>query len=167
MAARGRTRWGPVAAVLALPVALLTGLVVMVVAWLRPDAPLGGESGEVPCAEALSFGGARLPKGARDTSCTVRSWMDTDYVARFRMPREDVRDWLRATYPDAPDPGTRSCHPHSVDLCLDLGLREEDWNYAGRVPGRTDPGFGAFTVDVDITCEGRDTALVVFSAFTS
>ncbi|MEU9992296.1 hypothetical protein AB0E10_36875 [Streptomyces sp. NPDC048045] len=122
---------------------------------------------KVPCAEALAFGGAELPRGAYDTGCTVRAWMDTDYTARFRMPKDGVGDWLRTAYPHAPAPRTEHCYPDSVDLCLHLEFEKGYADYAGDVPGRSDPGFGAYALDVDVTYEGPDRALVRFSAFTT
>ncbi|MFI5687297.1 hypothetical protein [Streptomyces sp. NPDC051636] len=163
---RGRTRWGLFAAITAVPVLLVTGLVVLVAVWSRSDYPLGGAPEQVPCAEALAFGGAKPPAGAHGAHCTVQVWLDTDYVARFRMPRDGVRDWLAATYPDAPGPETEFCGQDSVDLCLDLGFTEGNGDYAGQVPGEADPGFGANAVRVEVTYEGPDTALVRFSAFT-
>jgi hypothetical protein len=89
--ARGGTRWGVFAALMALPALFLAGLVVLVVWWVRSDSPLGGGPHGVPCAEALAFGAARLPAGAHDGHCTVESWQDTHYSALFRMPRDGVR----------------------------------------------------------------------------
>ncbi|MFF7751868.1 hypothetical protein ACFZCP_22020 [Streptomyces sp. NPDC007971] len=122
---------------------------------------------KVPCAEALAFGGAELPRGAYDTECTVRAWMDTDYTARFRMPKDGVGDWLRSTYPNAPEPKGEHCIPDSVDLCVHLEFQKGYADYAGQVPGASDPGFGAYALDVDVTYEGPDRALVRFSAFTT
>ncbi|MFF5537316.1 hypothetical protein ACFY71_33465 [Streptomyces cinerochromogenes] len=164
---RGRTRWGLFAAIIALPALVLAGLAVLAVRFATSDHPLGGAPEKVPCAEALAFGGARLPAGAYDAECAVRSWQDTDYEARFRMPREDVRDWLEATYPVASAPKTEYCYPDSVDLCLHLEFQEGSADYAGLFPGLSDPGFGAYAADVDVTYEGPDRALVRFSAFTT
>ncbi|MEU0004181.1 hypothetical protein ABZ079_07740 [Streptomyces sp. NPDC006314] len=150
-----------------LPALGVVWLVAVVVRFAASDYPLGGRPEKVPCAEALGFGGAKLPDGAYDTACTGQAWLDTDYVARFRMPRDGVRDWLKTTYPDAPEPKTRFCGPDSVDLCLNLGFEQGAGDYAGRVPGRSDPGFGAYAVDIDVTYEGPDRALVRFSAFTT
>ncbi|MEU2714484.1 hypothetical protein [Streptomyces sp. NPDC007205] len=150
------------------PVALiLGGLAVMVVDFATSDHPMGGAPEKASCAEALAFGGAKLPDGAYDAECTVQTWLDTDYVARFRMPRDGVHDWLKATYPDAPEPKEQHCYPDSVDLCLNLSFNEGFAHYAGDVPGRSDPGFGAEAADIDVTYEGPDRALVRFSAFTT
>ncbi|MEV0641842.1 hypothetical protein AB0I77_44365 [Streptomyces sp. NPDC050619] len=153
---RGRTRWGLFAAVVALPVLALTGLVILVVAWSRMDYPLGGEPETVPCSEALDFGGARLPAGAQIVgACEEQGWQDIAYSATFRMPRADVRDWLTHTYPDAPAPETEFCADEDADLCLDLG-------YADHLPDTVD----ADAVQVNVVYEDADTALVRFSAFT-
>nr|BFD83655.1 hypothetical protein StreXyl84_30560 [Streptomyces sp. Xyl84] len=89
---------------------------------------------------------------------------------RLRGPFPDASGgragWLGAAYPDAPLSRTPSCALDSADICLDLGLTEGDGNYAGRVPGRTDPGFGASAVHVTVKYEGPDRALVTFTAFT-
>lgn len=165
--ARGRTRWGLVAAVVALPGLILVWVIVAVVRFATSDYPLGGTPEKVPCAEALAFGGARLPHGAHDAECVVQSWLDTTYQARFRMPRRDVRAWLSTTYPVGPEPKTQYCSPDSVDLCLHLGFQAGSADYAGLVPGAAGPGFGAHAADVTVTYEGPERALVRFSAFTT
>ncbi|WP_225838695.1 hypothetical protein [Streptomyces sp. NK08204] len=152
---RGRTRWGLVAAVLALPGLLLAWMVVLVVKSALSDYPLGGAPEKVSCAEALSFGGARLPTGAYDTHCTVQAWQDTDYEAGFRMPRADVRGWLKATYLQGPAPGTDLCD-EGADLCLNL-------NSDAHPPP---DGVDANAVVVNVTYESAGTARVSFSAFT-
>ncbi|MEU5532175.1 hypothetical protein [Streptomyces sp. NPDC020362] len=167
MAARKRRRWGLITAIAALPALGVIWLGVTVVRFATSDHPLGGGPEKVPCAEALAFGGAKLPDGAYDTGCTVQAWLDTDYTAGFRMPRDGVRDWLRTTYPNAPGPKTEHCYPDSVDLCLHLEFEKGYANYAGEVPGASDPGFGAYALDVDVTYEGPDRALVRFFAFTT
>ncbi|MDQ0992051.1 hypothetical protein [Streptomyces sp. V3I7] len=152
---RGGTRWGLFTAIMALPalrLVLLAALAVKVMT-ADPDYPLGGGPEKVPCAEALAFGGARLPHGAHDGHCTLRAWQETDYEAWFRLPRDDVRAWLRATYPGAPAPDTEFCGD-GVDLCLDL-----DRTGLG-------PGAQANAVQIDVRYKGPGTALVQFSAFT-
>ncbi|OXY97619.1 hypothetical protein BEK98_08665 [Streptomyces diastatochromogenes] len=155
MASRGWTRWGLFALVGALPVLVLGWLAVVVVRFATSDYPLGGGPEKVPCAEALDFGGAKLPEGAYDTECTVQAWMDTDYEATFRMPRAGVRDWLTGTYPKGPAPGTELCD-ESADLCLNLDSDEH----------APPAGVDANAVVVNVTYEGPDTARVSFSAFT-
>ncbi|GGJ49842.1 hypothetical protein [Streptomyces brasiliensis] len=154
-AGRGRTRWGVFAVVMALPTLLVAGVAAVAIWFMTSDYPLGGEPEDVPCAEALDFGGAKLPKGAYDGQCTVQTWLDTDYHAAFRMPRADVRKWLADTYPEAPEPGTDLCDT-DADLCLNLNTQ-----YA------TPPdGAGADAVTVNVTYEDAGTAVVFFSAFT-
>ncbi|WP_189295257.1 hypothetical protein [Streptomyces cinerochromogenes] len=152
---------------MALPALVLAGIAVLVVRFATSEYPLGGAPEEVPCAEALAFGGAKPPAGAYDAECAVQSWLDTNYEARFRMPRKDVRAWLETTYPVAPEPRTDHCYPDSVDLCLHLEFQAGTEDYAGLFPGLSDPGFGAYAADVDVTYEGPDRALVRFSAFTT
>jgi hypothetical protein len=152
---RGRTGWGLFAVVMALPALLAAGLIAVVIRFLTSDYPMGGAPEDVPCAEALEFGGARLPKGAHDADCTVQTWLDTDYNAEFRMPRADVRKWLTDTYPRDPQPGTEFCD-HGADLCLNL-------NSSDAPPP---PGADADAVTVNVTYVDATTALVRFSAFT-
>ncbi|MFG3202147.1 hypothetical protein [Streptomyces sp. NPDC048192] len=154
-AERGRTRWGTVAAILALPALILGCLAVMAVRFATSDHPLGGAPEKVPCAEALAFGGARLPDGAFEGRCTVRTWLDTDYEAEFRLPRTELWSWLRRTYPQAPAPDTGFCVGGGADFCVDM-------DSAATVP----PGIDANAVQIDVTYEGPRQALVRFSAFT-
>ncbi|MFD9394369.1 hypothetical protein ACFWBB_27645 [Streptomyces sp. NPDC060000] len=154
----GRTRWGMVAAILALPVLLVVGLLVLVGVWVLTDdeEPDGARIKKVPCAEALAFGGAELPSGAQDAECTVQSWMDTNYQADFRMPRADVSAWLTDAYPEAPEPGgpgTQAC-VHGSDYCFQLDVTEH-------------PGADAYYVNVNVAYENAETARVRYSAFTT
>jgi hypothetical protein len=161
--ARGRIRWGLVAAVAALPTVLVIWLVAEMVraAASASDHPLGGAPEQAPCAEALAFGGARLPEGAYDTDCTVQTWLDTRYTAEFRLPRAGLSDWLDRTYPGAPG-RTDVCLGDTTDLCVSVGFTDGDVH----MPGETYPGFGAHTAHVLVDYEDPDTALVRFSAFT-
>jgi hypothetical protein len=158
-AARGRTRWWLVAVLVALAPLALVPLVVTGSAWMLSDpVPDDGERGTgprpVPCEDVLSFGGARLPDGARTVgTCTVQGWQDVHYEAAFRMPRPDVRDWLARSYPDAPAPETEFC-AEDADLCLGL---DQDGGLAGG---------GAHAVQVRVHHEADGTALVRFAAFT-
>ncbi|MFF9814368.1 hypothetical protein [Streptomyces sp. NPDC014006] len=152
MTRRGK-RWGLVAAVAVLPVLILIWLVTAVVRFATSDYPLGGAPEQASCTEALAFGGASLPDGAYDTDCTVRTWLDTDYLVTFRMPRADATGWLTRTYGEQPE--TRLCR-EGADLCLDL-------NSDAHPPPA---GAGANAVTVDVTYESTSTARVRFSAFT-
>lgn len=138
----------------AVPVVVLGWLVVAVVKFATSDYPLGGGPEKVPCAEALAFGGARLPEGAYEGKCTVQAWQDTAYHATFRMPRADVGAWLRSTYPAGPKPTTELCD-EGADLCVNM-------NTDGTVP----PGVDADAVQIDVTYEDPATARVTFTAFT-
>ncbi|MFJ1808678.1 MULTISPECIES: hypothetical protein [unclassified Streptomyces] len=154
----GRTRWGLVAAILALPVSLVVGLVALAVVWVLTDDEEqdGTRIEKVPCAEALAFGGAELPTGAQDAKCTVESWMDTNYQADFRMPRAAVSAWLTDTYPEAPEPGgpgTQAC-VHGSDYCFQLDVTGH-------------PGTDAYYVNVNVTYVNAETARVRYSAFTT
>ncbi|MFJ7075586.1 hypothetical protein [Streptomyces sp. NPDC098781] len=155
-ASRGRTRWGLVASITAVPALALAGILTLVAVWVMADDSPGRSGPEkVPCAEALRFGGAALPDGARLVgACEVQGFQDIHYRATFRMPRADVQDWLTATYPDAPAPRNRPCGGANADLCLDVNL-------AG-----TEPKADAHAVQVGVEYEDADTALVRFAAFT-
>ncbi|WP_330259345.1 hypothetical protein OG586_20325 [Streptomyces murinus] len=155
MAGRGRGRRVLLGVVAAVPALLLAWVVFAVVRLATSDCPLGGGPEKVPCAEALEFGGGKLPQGAYDTRCTVRSWLDTSYAAEFRMPRRDVGAWLAKSCPSGPAPGTELCDD-GADLCLNMDSE------AAPPPA----GAGADAVTVNVTYEGPDRALVRFSAFT-
>ncbi|MFG2354867.1 hypothetical protein [Streptomyces sp. NPDC048521] len=155
MVVRGRTRWRLFAAVMAVPALLLGWVIVIVIRFMTSDYPLGGAPETVPCAEALRFGGARVPEGAYDERCTVQTWLDTSYHAAFRMRRADVGTWLKDSYPAGPEPGTDLCEK-GADLCLNMD--------SATAPPPPDAAADAVTVNV--TYEGPQGALVRFSAFT-
>ncbi|MEV5105428.1 hypothetical protein ACFQ7G_02715 [Streptomyces massasporeus] len=155
-AERGHTRWGVVLAFLALPVAVLGVMVIGLFAWAwtdDDDAARSGAAATVPCTEALAFGAAARPANARVDDCTVQRGIDTSYAAVLRMPREDVRDWLRETYPNGPKArtGGGACGA----LCLDV-------THENGLPGTAE----AHVVQVRVEYENAETALVRFSAFT-
>ncbi|MGW2489384.1 hypothetical protein ACWCV9_19520 [Streptomyces sp. NPDC001606] len=145
-------------AVLALPALVVAWGAAIVVRAMTSDYPLGGGPEKVSCAEALAFGGARLPQRAYESRCTVQAWQDTSYDADFRMPRADVWAWLRHTYPHAPKPRTDLCAAEDsgpVDFCVDM-------NTDATAP----QGVDANAVQISVTYEGPATARVRFSAFT-
>ncbi|MEU3849415.1 hypothetical protein [Streptomyces sp. NPDC029554] len=155
-AGRGRTRWGLVLPFVALPVLVLGFLVLVLFMWAWSDENGDDRSGAaagVPCAEALAFGGAARPAGAEARECTVQRGIDTAYSAVLRMPRADVRGWLRTTYPDAPAPRTGSGDCGA--LCLDV-------THEDGLPGTA----RAHVVQVRVEHVNAETALVRFSAFT-
>ncbi|MGI5427435.1 hypothetical protein [Streptomyces sp. CA-179760] len=150
----GHTRWGVVLPILALPVLVLGFLIIGLFAWALSDEddPRAGDPSKVPCAEALAFGGAERPANARPGRCTVQHGIDTAYTAVLRMPREDVRAWLRETYPNAP--GIRTGDPCGA-LCLEV-------SHEDGLPASAE----AHVVQVRVDHENAETALVRFSAFT-
>ncbi|MFF9046478.1 hypothetical protein [Streptomyces parvulus] len=159
-APRGRTRWWLVAVLTVVPALVVLPLLVALAGMVLGEDDDRGEGGRaserVPCAEALAFGGAVLPAGARPTEgCTVQGFQDIHYSAAFRMPRTGVQDWLIHTYPDAPEPGAEFCAGEAADLCLDL-------SYAQGLPD----GVEADAVQVRVVHEEAGTALVRFTAFT-
>ncbi|MEU3091629.1 hypothetical protein ACWCQ0_20045 [Streptomyces massasporeus] len=158
-AERGHTRWGIVLPFLALLVMVLGVLIIglFLWAWSADEARDGTRTGKaratVPCTEALAFGAAERPAKARAHDCTVQRGIDTLYAAVLRMPREDVRGWLRETYPNGPEPrtGGGACGA----LCLDV-------THENGLPGTAE----AHVVQVRVEYENAENALVRFSAFT-
>ncbi|WP_235614584.1 hypothetical protein [Streptomyces ambofaciens] len=143
-----------------LPALVLLPLLVVLVGLVLSESDGRGDgraAEHVPCSEALRFGGAALPDGARPVgACTLQGFQDTHYGAAFRMPRTGVQDWLAHTYPDAPAPRADTCGGGDGDLCLDLGP-------ARGLPG----GVDAHAVQVRVEYGADGTALVRFSAFTT
>ncbi|GAA2581232.1 hypothetical protein [Streptomyces lienomycini] len=155
---RGRTRWWLFAGLVSLATLVLLPVLVVLVGVLlseSDDRADGREPDQVPCSEALGFGGAALPDGARPVgACTHQAFLDTHYGAAFRMPRTGVREWLAHTYPEAPAPAGTYC-PDGADLCLDL-------SYGQGLPD----GVEAHVVQVRVVHEDAGTALVRFASFT-
>ncbi|MFE1246969.1 hypothetical protein [Streptomyces sp. NPDC058766] len=117
----------------------------------QDDSRTGGAAA-VPCTEALAFGAAERPAHADARDCAVQRGIDTAYTAVLRMPRGEVADWLRGTYPDAPKPRSGgSCGA----LCLDV-------TSGNGLPGTAE----AHVVQVRVEYENAETARVRFSAFT-
>ncbi|MCT4354704.1 hypothetical protein M5362_16360 [Streptomyces sp. Je 1-79] len=100
-----------------------------------------GEGQEMPCAAALSFAEATLPRSARDATCRGWNWQDDQVAADFRMPSGEVAGWLAGTYPGATVRTVGSC---GADLCLDASY----------------DSAGLASVAVEVTYEGRRPALV-------
>ncbi|MFI7016774.1 hypothetical protein [Streptomyces sp. NPDC050164] len=140
--------------VLAVPVLVLGFLIAALFIWALSDEgdPRAGALKKVTCAEALAFGGASPPAHAHVGNCTMQQGIDTAYAAVLRMPREDVRDWLRETYPNAPQARSdASCGAVCLDVSHEDGL-----------PATAE----AHVVQVRVEYENAETARVRFSAFT-
>ncbi|MGW5419603.1 hypothetical protein [Streptomyces sp. NPDC003943] len=135
-----------VAVVLSLPLAFLW--------WAASFWDDVGKPQPVDCAEAMSWAGATLPKSAEDAHCTEATWLDTMVDADFRMPRAEVAEWLAGTWPAA-RPTADACLG-TGDLCLHLEAEEDFPQTMG----------GPAAVDVRVTYENADTALVSVSPFT-
>ncbi|MEU6177462.1 hypothetical protein [Streptomyces coeruleorubidus] len=151
---RGHTRWRLIPPVLAVPVLVLGFLTAGLFVWALSDEgnPRAGALKKVPCAEALAFGGASPPVNAHVGDCTVQQGIDTAYAAELRMPREDVSDWLRETYPKAPAVRTgEACGAFCLDVTHEDGL-----------PATAE----AHVVQVRVEYVNAETARVRFSAFT-
>ncbi|MFJ4687187.1 hypothetical protein [Streptomyces sp. NPDC088789] len=150
----GGRRWRWATAVGA-PVLLIAVAVTALYDWSEDVADVADDRvTEVPCAEALGFGGARLPEGAEPGRCTHQAFLDTLYTADFTMPRAAVREWLTRTYPQAE--AVRTSCGEGVELCFDAA-----WDSG--LPG----GVEAHAVNARVTCPDARTARVEFQAFTT
>nr|WP_202458333.1 hypothetical protein [Streptomyces sp. SID5464] len=139
---------------MAVPVLVLGFLIAGLFVRALPDEgdPREGALRKVPRGQAPASGGASPPAHAHVGTCTLQQGIDAAYTAVQRMPREDVRGWLRETYPNAPEARSDgSCGA----LCLDVS--HEDGPPAAA---------GAHVVQVRGEYENAETARVRFSAFT-
>ncbi|MEU0029073.1 hypothetical protein [Streptomyces sp. NPDC006335] len=146
----GRTRWGIFLTILAVPTLVVAALIALLVAWLFTDDSVAADVKKTSCAEALAFGGAKLPTGARDAWCGIEAGPEPRYDARFRMPRAEIDAWVAASFPQGPKLRTTQCGDAQVDLCLN----------AGPVAGER------ASVQIDITHDSRKWSEVRFVAFT-
>ena len=117
----GRTRWGVFLAILAVPALVVAALIALVVAWFFTDDSVEPDVKKTSCAEALAFGGAKLPAGARDPGCYLDAGPEPRFEASFRMRTDEIGAWLAATYPDEPGLRTKQCGSRSIDACLNVG----------------------------------------------
>ncbi|WP_369145102.1 hypothetical protein [Streptomyces sp. R44] len=119
----------------------LCGLPVTLLAWGAYSISESARTQTVDCAKAMEFAHGRLPADAEDARCTGTHWQDSYITADFRMPRADVADWLRTTYPEGkPSIGC------DKDLCVSVDYDQ------------------ALYVDVEVVYEGS-TALVHLSSY--
>jgi hypothetical protein len=146
----GRTRWGILLAILAVPTLVVAALIALLVAWLFTDDSVASDVKKTSCAEALAFGGTELPAGARDAWCEIQAGPEPRYDARFRMPRAEIDAWVAAGFPQGPGLRTTQCADAQADACLN----------AGPVAGER------ASVQIDITHESGKWSEVRFVAFT-
>ncbi|MFJ9148461.1 hypothetical protein ACIRP7_10350 [Streptomyces sp. NPDC102270] len=146
----GGTRWGVVLAILAVPTLVVGALIALGIAWLFTDDSVAADVKKTSCAQALAFGGAKLPAGAYDTWCGIEAGPEPRYNARFRMPRGEIGAWVAATFPEGPRLRTTQCGDAQVDACLN----------AGPVAGQR------ASVQIEIVHDGRKWSEVRFVAFT-
>ena len=146
----GRTRWGVFLAILAVPTLVVAALLALLIAWLFTDDSVAADVKETSCAEALAFGGAKLPEGAKDARCALEAGPAPSYTARFRMPRAEIDAWVAAGFPQGPELRTTQCGDARVDACLS----------ADRVAGRR------ASVQIEITHDSRRWSEVRYKAFT-
>ncbi|NEB00451.1 hypothetical protein [Streptomyces sp. SID13726] len=148
--AQGRTRWGVFLAILAVPTLVVAALIALLVAWLFTDDSVAADVKKTSCAEALAYGGAKLPEGARDAWCGIEAGPEPRYDARFKMPRAGIDAWVAAAFPQGPQLRTTQCGDAQVDACLT----------AGPVAGER------ASVQIEITHDSRNWSEVRFKAFT-
>ncbi|MEU0412042.1 hypothetical protein ABZ307_30060 [Streptomyces griseorubiginosus] len=146
----GRTRWGIFLAILAVPTLVVAALLALLIAWLFTDDSVAADVKQTSCAEALAFGGTKLPEGAKDAWCGLEAGPEARYTARFRMPRAEIDAWVAAGFPQGPKLRTTQCGDAQVDACLN----------AGPVAGER------ASVQIDITHDSRRWSEVRFEAFT-
>ncbi|MFE5483727.1 hypothetical protein [Streptomyces sp. NPDC056527] len=129
-------------------VSFLCGGPIALLVWAGMSFSEAGEPKPMDCGEAMEWAQATMPKSARDPRCTVSNWLDTRVSAKFRMPRGEAAGWVAGTYPGGEV--RPYCH---TDLCVDV-----------REP-TPEPG-GPVVVNVTVTYEDGDTALVLVMPFT-
>ncbi|WP_020119257.1 hypothetical protein [Streptomyces canus] len=147
-AGTGRTRWGVLLAILAVPTLVVAALIALLVAWLFTDDSVAADVKKTSCSEALAFGGAKVPAGTRDAWCGIQAGPEPRYEARFLMPRGEIDAWVAATFPQGPKLRTTQCGDAQVDACLS----------AGPVAGRP------ASVQIEITHDSRKWSEVQFEA---
>ncbi|MFB7371129.1 hypothetical protein ACFC0D_14935 [Streptomyces sp. NPDC056222] len=130
-------------------VSIFCGGPLALVAWTVWEWRDVGRPQPVDCVKVMAFAEATLPRSAWDARCTAAHWQDTSVDAEFRMPRREVAPWLAGTYP-----GHEPSEFCDVDLCLNVQY------------GETPAPSGAAAVDVKVTYEDGDTALVRLGSFT-
>lgn len=146
----GRTRWGIFLAILALPTLVVAAVIALLVAWLFTDDSVASDVKKTSCAEALAFGGVKMPTGARDAWCGLDAGPEPRYTARFRMPRADIDAWVAASFPQGPELRTTQCGDDQVDACLNAGPIANE----------------RASVQIEITHDSRKWSEVRFVAFT-
>ncbi|GLP66221.1 hypothetical protein TUSST3_28410 [Streptomyces sp. TUS-ST3] len=146
----GGTRWGVFLAIVAVPTLVVAGLIALGIAWLFTDDSVEPDVKKTSCAEALAFGGAKLPAGTRDAWCGLQAGPEPRYEARFLMPRGEIDAWVAASFPQGPELRTTRCGDAQVDACLS----------AGPVAGER------ASVQIEIIHDSRKWSEVRFEAFT-
>lgn len=106
-------------AVLAIPVAFLGWIAHGIIAFATADNRIP-EGVSAPCSEAMRFVDKDgLPTGAHDATCTVRTWLDTQYAVAFHISQADLDRWLASDYPGTKlESGYR--YPDTVDACAHI-----------------------------------------------
>ncbi|MEV4333065.1 hypothetical protein AB0K02_21375 [Streptomyces sp. NPDC049597] len=96
------------------------GLVVGWFAWVMvsvvvSDDPFGTHS-TISCSAAMEFAHGTFPEKTTDEDCSIDDWMDDVVRGTFRMPREDVDEWLASAYPNV-----RPEEHCAEDVCIEIG----------------------------------------------
>ncbi|CAM5586945.1 hypothetical protein ACFUEN_16420 [Streptomyces griseorubiginosus] len=146
----GRTRWGVFLAILAVPTLVVAALLALLIAWLFTDDSVDTDVKQTSCAEALAFGGAKVPTGMRGSWCGLQGGSGPRYEARFDLPRAELDAWVAASFPQGPKLRTSQCGDSQIDSCLTAGPVANE----------------RASVQIDVTYTSRTWTEVRYVAFT-
>ncbi|MQY14203.1 hypothetical protein SRB5_43650 [Streptomyces sp. RB5] len=165
MARRAWILWGVFAAIVVLPVLLVTGWLirtaVVVIEEMADGVPYDSSSA-VSCADAMEWAKAKLPADTHDEDCRKDGFMDPYQYGSFRMDRSEVEPWLRKELPElrpediCPMPAADEGQP-AADRCWVF----EDDTLAFYPQG------GPYGIELAVAYEDETTALVRFAAYTA
>jgi hypothetical protein len=151
----------------------------VMVSFMVSDDPFGTHS-TISCSVAMEFAHGTLPEKTTDEDCSVDDWMDDVVRGTFRMPREDVDEWLASAYPNA-----RPEEHCAEDVCIEFGTSDDPADplaeptpsttatppATAAVPDASATGTGtaaptgADVVRLTVRYENATTALVTLEAF--
>ncbi|MFD1660335.1 hypothetical protein ACFSL4_19530 [Streptomyces caeni] len=93
----------------------LAGAGWVVYAYVKHGDDAFGSAEKVDCAEVIHFARAQPPVGMSDEDCALDDAAHRSYDGSWRMPRAEVADWLKRSFP-----GLRPSTPCGADLCMNL-----------------------------------------------
>lgn len=128
------------------------------VSFMVSDDPFGTHS-TISCSVAMEFAHGTLPEQTTDEECSVDDWMDDVVRGTFRMPREDVDEWLASAYPNV-----RPEEHCAEDICIEIDTSNDP---AGPFAEPTPSGTAATTTPSVTTSAPHATAPVTTSAPTA